>query len=122
MSLRWCLVARAREVGCGRVDRAPERGSAGVRRSECARRRLRTRLDPRGRAMTAAVHRGPGAGEFDGEEFGDGECTLPCTAPTSIACSMLLRVVSVAPFPRAGASWSSGTDLRDRSAREVRVD
>jgi hypothetical protein len=72
--------------------------------------------------MQAAIN-SASVGEFDGDEFGNGECTLFMYGPDADA---LMRTVEPIlrnnPFTRGGRVIKRFGEASDPSAREVRID
>jgi len=62
------------------------------------------------------------AGEFDGNEFGGGECTLFMYGPDADALyDAILPILQMNPQARGGYAIKRYGDVRDPNAREVRV-
>lgn len=62
------------------------------------------------------------AGEFDGNEFGGGECTLYMYGPDADALyNAIVPVLQMHPLARGGYAVKRYGDARDPNAREVRV-
>lgn len=71
--------------------------------------------------LAAAIERAS-AGEFDGNEFGGGECTLYMYGPDADALyNAIVPVLQMNPLARGGYAVKRYGDARDPNAREVRV-
>ena len=64
-----------------------------------------------------------GAGEFDGDEFGDGQCILFMYGPDADAIfSAIERILRESPHSRGGYVIKRYGEATDPTAKEVRVD
>ncbi len=71
--------------------------------------------------LAAAIARAR-AGEFDGNEFGGGECTLYMYGPDADALyNAIVPVLQMNPLARGGYAVKRYGDARDPNSREVRV-
>lgn len=64
-----------------------------------------------------------GAGEFDGDEFGQGECTLYMYGPNAdVLFAAVERELRASPFSRGGWVIKRYGPAQDSTAKEVRID
>ena len=71
--------------------------------------------------LTTAIERAR-AGEFDGNEFGGGECTLYMYGPDADRLyNAIVPVLQMSPLGRGGYAIKRYGDARDPQSKEVRV-
>ena len=71
--------------------------------------------------LTYAIERAR-AGELDGNEFGGGECTLYMYGPDADRLyNAIVPVLQMNPLARGGYAIKRYGDVRDPSAREIKV-
>ncbi|HWA20574.1 MAG TPA: hypothetical protein VG757_16430 [Devosia sp.] len=71
--------------------------------------------------LAAAIEE-PGLGEFDGNEFGGGECTLYFYGPDADRIySALVPILQMNSLARGGHAIKRYGDVRDPNSREVMV-
>jgi hypothetical protein len=70
--------------------------------------------------LNVAIERAD-AGEFDGNEFGDGECTLYMYGPDADRLYNAIAPVQMSPLARGGYAIKRYGEASNPAAKEVRV-